>query len=150
MGFEETLGNLGRWIDDRKEAFRNRTTASERMRSAKESLGESMRSMKEGAAEKLERAKEVHLDRDDPKTQRNLLVVGLILVLISGVALGVWVAPRYWGGGGLTSEEAAALEKMKKTGGADMFVTTPPPAPTNDAPKKPSGSLTAPSKPPPR
>lgn len=150
VGFEETLGNLGRWIDDRKEAFRNRTTASDRMRSAKESLGESMRSIKEGAAEKLERAKETHLDRDDPRTQRNLLVIGLVLVLISGIGLGIWFAPRFWGGSGLSSEEAAALEKMKKTGGADMFVTSPPPPKSNEPTKSPSGSLTAPSKPPPR
>ncbi len=154
VGFEETLGNLGRWIDDRKEAFRNRTSAGEKVRSVKESLGESMRSMKEGAAEKLERAKEVHIDRDDPKTQRKLLVVGLVLVLISGIGLGVWFAPRFWGGSGLSAEEASALEKMKKTGGTNMFVTTPPPPPSgaaNEAPKQNTGGgLTAPAKPPPR
>lgn len=153
MGFEDTLGNLGRWLDDRKDAFRNRTSAGDRFRAAKESISDSMRAVKEGAAERIGRAKESHLDRDDPRTQRSLLVIGLILVLVFGVAMGVWFAPRFWGGGGLSSDEVAALEKMKKTGGNDMFVTTPPPSDTSDAAKpKPTlkgSSLTAPPKSPP-
>jgi hypothetical protein len=133
VGFwEDTLGGMGRWIDDRVAGVRSGAgySAGERMRAVRESMAEGVRSAKANASDRIDRVKASQPDRDDPKFQRRLLVVGLVLMLASGVGLGVWLGPRFLGisGSGLSKEDVAALQKLQqRSGGTEVFVTTPPP-----------------------
>jgi hypothetical protein len=147
--WEDTLGGMGRWIDDRVAGVRSGAgySAGERVRAVRESVAEGVRSAKAGAAETIDRVKANQPDRDDPRFQRRLLLIGLVLMLASGVGLGVWLGPRFLGisGAGLSKEDIAALQKLQqRSAGTEVFVTTPPPGaatqPAAAAPVTPAGS----------
>jgi hypothetical protein len=135
MSFESRFASVGRWIDDRIWAIRSRRAGPSRVDRLKESLGENVRTATHAAHERLEQMRASRLDRDDPKVRRNLVAVGMVLVLCAGVAAGVVLGPRWFGQGGsaLTPEELAALEKIKAAPRVEIFNTAPPPAPATDS-----------------
>jgi len=130
--FEDSFASVGRWIDDRIAGLRSGSgyTTGERVRAVRESVSDRMRSAKHSASETIDRVRSNQPDRDDPRIQRRLLIIGLVLMLASGMGLGIWLAPRFLGisGSGLSKEDLAALQKMQKSGGTEVFVTTPPPS----------------------
>jgi hypothetical protein len=147
--WEDTLGGMGRWIDDRIAGVRSGAgySAGERVRAVRESVAEGVRSAKAGAAETLDRVKASQPDRDDPRFQRRLLVIGLVLMLAAGIGLGVWLGPRFLGisGAGLSKEDVAALQKLQqRSSGTEVFVTAPPPSAGTQPPATPTTPAASP------
>ncbi|HYF15924.1 MAG TPA: hypothetical protein VD971_12720 [Phycisphaerales bacterium] len=126
--WEDRFAGVGRWIDERLWKMRS-GSAADGISSLRDNMSERVRAASSAAADRIDQVRNTHIDREDPRTKRVVLVVALLLVATAGVFAGI-----YFGGGGgtgLTKEDVAALKRFESKADSSnaVFGTAPPPPP---------------------